>query len=250
MTIYTPYTYLIGWTTHNKWYYGVRYSKKCNPSDLWVKYFTSSDYVRSFREEHGEPDVIQIRKTFSDDNSARLWEMKVLQRMRVLTREDFLNAAISLSMSPKSASKAGISSGQKRTKEQKLEIGRKASKRRVENTTREQRSEWGKKGMKLRWDATSEEARSEFARSVAQSIPLETCVNCGVTLRKNQITRFHNEKCKVDVTKKKHPQFSKEWMIEHSLTCEHCGRSNLTPTNYKRWHGDNCKRQQTHVRQR
>lgn len=28
-----PYTYLIGWSKLNKWYYGVRYSKKCK----WIK---------------------------------------------------------------------------------------------------------------------------------------------------------------------------------------------------------------------
>ena len=37
----TPYTYLIGWSNLNKFYYGVRYGKGCHPSDLWVKYFGS-----------------------------------------------------------------------------------------------------------------------------------------------------------------------------------------------------------------
>jgi len=91
MNIYKPYTYLIGWTNHNKWYYGVRYSKKCNPSDLWIKYFTSSKKVKEFRELHGEPDIIQIRKTFLDDKSAKLWEDKVLRRMKVHIDEKFIN---------------------------------------------------------------------------------------------------------------------------------------------------------------
>jgi len=37
-----PYTYLIGWSNLNTWYYGRRTSKNCHPSDLWQKYFTSS----------------------------------------------------------------------------------------------------------------------------------------------------------------------------------------------------------------
>ena len=61
-----PYTYLIGWSKLNKYYYGVRYAKNCHPSDLWTKYFTSSKYVKQFREENGEPDIIEIRKTFSN----------------------------------------------------------------------------------------------------------------------------------------------------------------------------------------
>jgi hypothetical protein len=91
MNIYTPYTYLIGWSKHNKWYYGVRFAKDCHPSDLWNTYFTSSKKVRSFREEHGEPDIIQIRKQFFERDSACKWESKVLKRLRVINEEKWLN---------------------------------------------------------------------------------------------------------------------------------------------------------------
>lgn len=91
MNIYQPYTYLIGWSKQNKWYYGVRYSKNCNPADLWVKYFTSSKKVKEFRKINGDPDVIQIRKTFVDSKAAKLWEDKVLRRMRVHIDTKFIN---------------------------------------------------------------------------------------------------------------------------------------------------------------
>jgi len=65
-----PYTYLIGWSTLNKWYYGVRYSKRCNPNDLWVKYFTSSKLVKQFRNKFGEPDVVEVRKIFNNSEDA------------------------------------------------------------------------------------------------------------------------------------------------------------------------------------
>lgn len=91
MNIYTPYTYLIGWTQHNKWYYGVRFAKGCHPSQFWKNYFTSSKYVKFFREQYGEPDVIQIRHTFSDDQSAREWEQKVLAKMNVVSNDIWLN---------------------------------------------------------------------------------------------------------------------------------------------------------------
>ena len=92
MNIYNkPYTYLIGWSHLNKFYYGVRYAQDCHPSDFWNKYFTSSKYVAECREEHGEPDIVQIRKTFDLREQARAWETKVLTRMKVAHREDFLN---------------------------------------------------------------------------------------------------------------------------------------------------------------
>ena len=91
MSIYTPYTYLIGWSNLNKFYYGVRFRKGCHPTDFWKKYFTSSNEVKKTREKYGEPDIIQIRKTFSTKEQAIDWEHKVLCRMRVTLREDFLN---------------------------------------------------------------------------------------------------------------------------------------------------------------
>lgn len=86
-----PYTYLIGWSEHHKFYYGVRYSKKCHPGDLWKLYFTSSNRVKQFRKDYGEPDIIIVRRTFESVTEARSWEIKVLQRMKVVIREDFLN---------------------------------------------------------------------------------------------------------------------------------------------------------------
>lgn len=91
MNIYTPYTYLIGWSWLNIWYYGSRYAKNCHPSDLWVSYFTSSKHVERFRKEYGEPDVIEIRKVFDFREQCILWENKVLSKMNIGQDERFLN---------------------------------------------------------------------------------------------------------------------------------------------------------------
>jgi hypothetical protein len=97
------YTYLIGWKDLNKWYYGVRYSKSCNPSELFVTYFTSSKKVKIFFEKNGYPDIIQIRKTFDCVIKAQIWEHKVLKRMKVIESDEWLNLtdnkAISLNCS-------------------------------------------------------------------------------------------------------------------------------------------------------
>lgn len=86
-----PYTYLIGWSKFDRWYYGVRYAHDCSPTDLWKKYFTSSDIVKEFRKQYGEPDVIEIRKTFDDAASAKLWEEKILKRLKVKNSDRWLN---------------------------------------------------------------------------------------------------------------------------------------------------------------
>ena len=96
MTIYSPslpYTYLLEWDSGVK-YYGVRYSKNCNPEDLWVTYFTSSRYVKDYCKEYGNPSKISIRRTFSGPDGparARNWEHRVLKKLKVVLRKEFLN---------------------------------------------------------------------------------------------------------------------------------------------------------------
>lgn len=85
------YTYLIGWKEIDKWYYGVRYAKNCDPSELWVIYFTSSKLVKQTRVQYGNPDVVQIRKLFLSKEKARLWESKVLRRLYAPRKEKWLN---------------------------------------------------------------------------------------------------------------------------------------------------------------
>lgn len=84
----TCYTYLIGWSQLNKWYYGVRYGKNCSPDDLWKSYFTSSKYVHQLRLSMGEPDIIEIRKTFKNAKLALKWENTVLKRLKVKSNND------------------------------------------------------------------------------------------------------------------------------------------------------------------
>ena len=89
----TPYTYLIGWSKLGIWYYGCRYAKTCHPGEFWISYHTSSKFVREFRKEHGEPDVIQIRKTFKTGAQARAWEERVIRRMNCVKSDSWLNKA-------------------------------------------------------------------------------------------------------------------------------------------------------------
>lgn len=86
-----PYTYLIGWPDLNLWYYGVRYASGCNPSDLWVTYFTSSKLVANLVRQHGAPPVRIIRKTFKNPIAAKLWENRVLRKMKVVESIKWIN---------------------------------------------------------------------------------------------------------------------------------------------------------------
>lgn len=90
-----PYTYLIKHLPTGKVYYGLRYSKTSNPADLWKTYFTSSKDVHKLIKEYGkESFVTEIRQTFDSPEKAIKWELTVLRRMKVLSREDFINRSI------------------------------------------------------------------------------------------------------------------------------------------------------------
>lgn len=100
MIKHTPYTYLIGWPSLNKWYYGVRYAKNCQPDDLWISYKTSSKLVKKFVIEHGDPTIVEVRKTFQSVLEAQQWESKVLQRLQVAKSTMWLNAHDSRAFDP------------------------------------------------------------------------------------------------------------------------------------------------------
>jgi hypothetical protein len=98
-----PYTYLIGWSDLNVWYYGTRYANGCDPSDLWDTYFTSSKYVKEFINCFGDPDIKEIRKIFKTSAEARSWEHKVLKRMKVVQKNNWINKTDNISIDPKLA---------------------------------------------------------------------------------------------------------------------------------------------------
>lgn len=217
--IYTPYTYLIGWTEHKIWYYGVRFAKGCNPYDLWNPYKTSSKYVKRFIEKHGDPDIIQIRKTFTNPEAAQLWEEKVLQKMKVVTRKDFLNKTDTNRIRSKA-----ISNGLKKhwaslSNEERIIRSKNAVQAMLSSSKKpvdpEKRSKWVKKY----WNSLSPEERSiinqssrkgsieyyknlsteektKRAKKAVSSVPTVQCPHCLKTGKKGNMNRWHFDNCR------------------------------------------------------
>lgn len=122
-----PFTYLVGWSSHSLFYYGVRYADGCHPNNLWNTYFTSSDYVKSTRQKLGEPDVIQVRRVFSSKKEASRWEMRVLQRMKIFENAKFINRQINGNWIMDEQTKSKISStmkGMKKTVEARMNMSK------------------------------------------------------------------------------------------------------------------------------
>ena len=123
-----PFTYLLKHIPTNRYYYGVKFKKGCNPNDLWTKYFTSSKKVKGLIKKYGKKSFqFEIRKTFKTAQQAMAWEFKVLRRMKVVERKDFLNQSDNKRIDPKLLSKMRMGKGnpmygKKMTKKHKLKI--------------------------------------------------------------------------------------------------------------------------------
>lgn len=95
-----PYTYRVTFYDGDKmfYYYGVRFAKHADPSDLGKTYFTSSNTIKALIEERGIGRFkFEVRRIFESAESAVKWEQKVLRRLRVLHRKDWLNSSIGTS---------------------------------------------------------------------------------------------------------------------------------------------------------
>lgn len=86
-----PYTYVLN-CPNGKRYYGVRYAKNCNPTDFWVLYFTSSPIVKEIINHFGKDSfTFEVRKTFTSASAAKVWEHKVLRRLKVNLNDNWVN---------------------------------------------------------------------------------------------------------------------------------------------------------------
>lgn len=70
----------------------MRYAKNCKPADLGKKYFSSSkDLLELIKSESIENFKFEVRKIFTSQEAACIWEGKVLRRLKVHQRVDYFN---------------------------------------------------------------------------------------------------------------------------------------------------------------
>jgi hypothetical protein len=85
----TPYVYHIAWTKNgiNIHYIGMQYKRNCHPTNFWRTYFTSSKVVNEWIDYFGNPDIIEIRKTFDDEQKCREYEHKLLTKLNLKSNQ-------------------------------------------------------------------------------------------------------------------------------------------------------------------
>jgi hypothetical protein len=206
-----PYTYLIGWPEHNTWYYGVRYANGCSPSDLWNPYTTSSRHVAAFVEIHGAPPVREIRHTFDNARAARIWEERVLKRMKVVEDSKWLNRNDSMAPPINLLGNLAMRKPENRAKARLNNAG-------------SGNPMFGKKQQRI------------------------VCQHCNKEVSVNTFNIWHGSNCFVVNPDSKNkainrnsgtnnPMYGKKQEVKK---CECCGKEASAP-NYARWHGKKCK---------
>jgi hypothetical protein len=210
MSIYQPFTYLIGWSKLDRWYYGVRYARGCSPNDLWRTYFTSSDHVQSFREYNGEPDVIEVRRFFDNRDKAIYHEHRVLHLLGVIRADRWLNRSAGGLSNP------GRPAGWNHTEEAKEKMRQAALGREVSQEARDKMSK-ARKGQTL---------SEEHCRKIAEA-------------KRGKPRPEDMKKRLSDLWKGKPLSEERKMLLRQTKTCEHCGNTSILSV-YGRYHGDKC----------
>lgn len=224
MFIYSqPYTYLVGWSKIGKFYYGARWALGCAPTDLWKTYFTSSKRVAEFRKIYGEPDIVQVRKVFKDPNSAKLYEHKVLRRMKVRKRDDFLNITYGLCPSTTGLKMPPVSE-ETRRKQSLAKLGKKMPPRSDEHKRKLSEIQKGKK--KGPYGPRKTPRTKEHCMKISQA---------------KRGVKFGSYSLKTEERKAELKARRQELgpIVIKRITCPHCQKVGGASAMY-RWHFDNC----------
>lgn len=226
-----PYTYLIGWTKHNRYYYGARWAKDCSTKDLWHTYFTSSKYVKTFRKKYGEPDVIQIRKTFSDIDKCRFYEQKTLKKLNVLTEDKWLNRSINglyLPYGPQCKDHVN-----KRVKAG-IETRKKNGNYRTAMWNKHSHPDTSKKIAAAHLGVPKSAGHVASMRKRIQDTTSVSCLYCHKSGDYKNMKRWHMDRCKHNPNRlaDKDPK---------SIICTHCGFEAKQSPNFYRNHNKYCK---------
>lgn len=234
----TPYTYRIGWSASNLFYYGVRFAKGCEPKELWIKYKTSSKYVKEAFERLGDPDIIEVRKVFQCSDSARDWEHKVLRRLGAKDRDDYLNQTDNKSISREACARAREAMiATKNTEEWKATTGKESARKRmaVQDFTATGKA-ISKTKQSQEWQETKKPAMiKKFLASMDYSIvSRKVKLTTSDPVWKETVKKQQNENSSK-------LQNSQQWKDKHFKECSHCGKGPMSPGNFNRWHGDKCK---------
>jgi hypothetical protein len=245
-----PYTYLIKHRPSGKVYYGFRCANRVEPhEDLWKRYFTSSPEIQRLIEETGADSFdVEIRQVFETKEQASNWEIKVLNRCKVLEDDRWINQNIAGYIVPTEKSRKKISDYHKdkpKSNEHKQNLS-KSQKGKPKANSKNQTSEYRALMSKLKSGKNNpmygKGCTPERAAKIGAANKGKIPVNKGVPMTEEQKAKIRAAKA-ANPTKMSPESIAKRLekvcgQRRPKLHCEHCNRDIATGWFYR--HGENC----------
>lgn len=222
--IYKPYTYLIGWSEHNKYYYGVRWANTCAPeNDLWKEYFTSSNIVKEFRKSYGEPDIVRIDKIFDNKDDAINYEYNYLLENNAIKSNSWLNEG---------AFPVFDNTGRKRPEHSKRMTGKNNPMYGLKGKKHPQYNLWKEQphpNLGRKFPEHSERMKGENNPNYGKPVPAEVKEKISKSLSGKNNPNY-------GLRGEKNPKYGKK---QKEVECPHCKKKGGIGA-MVRWHFDNC----------
>ena len=244
-----PYTYLIKHRPTGRVYYGVRTANTVPAQeDIWNRYFTSSNTVKQLVEETGADSFdYEVRREFDTVEQAITWETGVLRRMRVLEKEEWINANVAGYIVLNEASRKKISEyhrGKPKSDEHRAKIAAA-----IIGVKREPRDEEYRSKMSA---AKSGSGNGMYGRKhSAETLAKMSSAMKGKPSHQKGKPRTEEQKQKQrekmlgrnqdpEVVVRRAATLRSKKSKRDRKICEHCGKD-IAVNIYARYHGDRCK---------
>jgi hypothetical protein len=209
--MYLAYTYFIKNKITNEFYYGSRCKnidyKRLVLDDFWIHYFTSSKEIKNLRKIYGDNSFEFTILQESEDYDNCYWYEQELIKQNI-NNPLCLNRQF---VDRNSGKKMFSMSGKTHSTESKIKIS------------------IGGKGKIM--PPISEERKQQISKQFIGTTQSKIHINKRLKTRKEN---GHYKDRNATITK-----MSQSAQLRPIKTC-HCGKT-ATASNYKRWHGDNCK---------
>jgi hypothetical protein len=248
------YFYLLQHEDSGKKYAGVRYAKGCHPSELLVKYFTSSRIVKSLLKDNPVCfEVLEIKK-FEDKEDAIAYELSFIKENNAHLSEDWFNQAAAKAINPDAVRQAcldryGVENWTQTEEYKNSGLGFQSGNKygcfvRTEET-RQKMSE------AFTGRVFSDEHKQKIRECRTGSIASEeTRAKMAAARRGKPRPASFSEKMAVIMKGKNNPMHGKisprKGIRDPVIACEHCGKE-ASKGNYLRWHGNNCRHKTTNI---
>ena len=242
------YFYLLKHKQSGKQYAGVRYAKDCDPSELLVKYFTSSRRVKNLLGD--DPHCFEIVETILFDNKEKAieYELDYIKKHSAHLSDEWFNQAAAKAINPEAAKQTcleryGVESWTQTAEYKTSGLGFKVGNKHGCFSRSEETKQKISEAFKGR--VFSEEHKQKIReRRIGTKASAETKQKMSeIRIGKPRPTSF-SEKMSVKMKGKNNPMHGKvsprRGIKDPTTVCEHCGKE-ANKGNYLRWHGDNCR---------